>query len=120
MTIARLISADTRSGILVAIGTALLLAPIALGLSIAAMVAGVAIGVVTVGLGLAGTATGGRGTIPVSAHMAYDQGLAAGLLLSGLAFGVAGEAGAAAIFAGIGLLQLVTAGITRYSATPAA
>lgn len=119
MTFARLISSDTRAGILVAVGTALLLAPIALGLSVAAIAAGVMIGVVTVGLGLAGTATSGRGTIPVSAHMVYDQGLAAGLLLSGGAFLLAGEPPAAVVFGVAGLILLVVGGITRYTATPA-
>ena len=119
MTFSRLISSDTRAGILVAIGTALLLAPIAIGLSTAAIAAGVTIGVVTVGLGLAGTATSGRGTIPVSAHAAYDQGLAAGLLLSAGAFLLAGEPAAAALFAGIGLVQTIVGGITRYTVTPA-
>ena len=119
MTFSRLISSDTRAGILVTIGTALLLAPIAIGLSPAAIAAGVAIGVVTVGLGLAGTATSGRGTLPVSAHAAYDQGLAAGLLLSGGAFVLAGEPAAALLFAGIGLVQLIVGGITRYTVTPA-
>ena len=119
MTFSRLISSDTRAGILVAIGTALLLAPIAIGLSAAAIAAGVAIGVVTVGLGLAGTATSGRGTLPISAHAAYDQGLAVGLLLSGGVFLLAGEPAAAVLFAGVGLVQMVIGGITRYTATPA-
>jgi hypothetical protein len=119
MTFARLISSDTRAGILVAVGTALLLVPIALGLSVAAIAAGVMIGVVTVGLGLAGTATSGRGTIPITTHMVYDQGLAAGLLLSGGIFLLASEPVAAVVFGVAGLIQLVVGGITRYTATPA-
>jgi len=119
MTFARLISSDTRAGILVTIGTTLLLAPIALGLSVAAIAAGVMIGVLTVGLGLAGTATSGRGTIPITAHMVYDQGLAAGLLLSGGVFLLASEPVAALVFGTAGLIQLVVGGITRYTATPA-
>jgi len=118
MTFARLISSDTRAGILVAVGTTLLLVPIAIGLSVAAMAAGVMIGVLTVGLGLAGTATSGRGTIPVTAHMVYDQGLAAGLLLSGGVFLLAGEPVATAVFGVAGLAQLIVGGITRYSVTP--
>ncbi len=102
------------------IGTALLLVPVAIGLSAAAIAAGVAIGVLTVGLGLAGTAYTGRGTIPVTAHAAYDQGLAAGLLLSGAIFLVAAEPVAALLFAGLGFVQMLIGGITRYTATPAA
>ena len=119
MTFSRLISSDTRAGLLVTVGTALLLAPIALGLSVAAIAAGVMIGVLTVGLGLAGTATSGRGTIPVTAHMVYDQGLAAGLLLSGGVFLLAGEPSAAAVFGVAGIVQLIVGGITRYTVTPA-
>ena len=119
MTFSRRISSDTRAGLLVAVGTALLLLPIAIGLSVAAIAAGVMIGVLTVGLGLAGTAPSGRGTIPVSAHMVYDQGLAVGLLLSGGVFLLAGEGTAALVFAATGLIQLLIGGITRYTATPA-
>ena len=120
MSISRLISSDTRAGMLVTIGTTLLLAPVAIGLSAAAVAAGVGIGVLTVGLGLAGTAYSGRGTIPVAAHAAYDQGLAAGLVLSGAIFLVVGEPVAALLFAGLGFVQMVIGGITRYTATPAA
>ncbi len=102
------------------IGTALLLVPVAIGLSAAAIAAGVAIGVLTVGLGLAGTAYTGRGTIPVTAHAAYDQGLAAGLLLSGAIFLAAAEPVAALLFAGLGFVQVFIGGVTRYTATPAA
>jgi hypothetical protein len=77
------------------------------------------IGVVIIGLGLAGTASSGRGTIPVTAHMVYDQGLAAGLLLSAGVFLLAGEPVATAVFGVAGLAQLVVGGITRYTATPA-
>jgi len=120
MTLGRLISIDTRAGILVMVGTLLLTAPFALGLSAAAIAAGVAIGVVTTGLGLAGTAFNGRGTVPVAAHQAYDQGLAIGLLLSSGVFALAGEPAAAALFAAIGMFQAIIGGLTRYTATPAA
>src|SRR5918998_6233907 len=106
MTVARLISIDTRSGLLVGLGAAILFAPLALGLSAAAMVVGISIGALAIGLGLAGTASSGRGTIPVSAHMAYDAGLAFGLLLTAAAFVVTGDGAAAGLFAAAGALQL--------------
>ena len=117
MTVARLISIDTRSGLLVGLGAAILFAPIALGLSAAAMVVGITIGALAIGLGIAGTAPSGRGTIPVNAHMAYDAGLAFGLLLTAAAFAVIGEMGAAGLFAGAGVLQFALSATTRY--TPA-
>src|SRR5918997_352031 len=114
MTVARLISIDTRSGLLVGLGAAILFAPIALGLSAAAMVVGITIGALAIGLGLAGTAPSGRGTIPVSAHMAYDAGLAFGLLLAAAAFALTGEPAAGGLFAGAGVLQLTLSATTRY------
>lgn len=119
MTLSRLISPDTRSGLLIALGATLILAPTAMGLSSAAMVTGVAVGAIAVGLGLAGTASGGRGTIPVGAQMAYDQGLAFGLAISGLAFGAIGEPLALALFTGAGLVHLLVSALTRYSTRPA-
>ena len=115
MTVSRLISSDTRSALIIALGAVLIGAPIVLELSLAAMVAGIAIGVCVVGLGLAGTASGGRGTIPVSTQAAYDQGLALGLLLSALAFAVAGDTGAVLLFGISGLVQLSITATTRYS-----
>jgi hypothetical protein len=120
VTRSRHISRDARSGILVGIGAMLVLAPVALGLSLAALVAGVIIGAVTIGLGLAGTGNGGRGTIPVSAQVAYDQGIGVGLLVSGAMFLAVGEPLALALFAGAGAVALITAAVTRYSAPSAA
>jgi CHASE2 domain-containing sensor protein len=69
VTRSRHISRDTRSGILVGIGATLVLAPLAVGLSLGALVAGVIIGAVTIGLGIAGTGGSGRGTLPGSASV---------------------------------------------------
>jgi hypothetical protein len=116
MTFLRLISLPTRSSVMIWAGSALIFAPLALGLSAAALVTGFLVGAVMLGLGIAGTATGERATIPVSAHAIYDRGLGAGLLLGAIAFGVASQPGAAAIFAGTGLFTLAISSITRYSA----
>jgi len=120
VTRSRHISRDARSGILVGIGATLVLAPVAVGLSLAALVAGVVIGAVTIGLGLAGTGNGGRGTIPISAQVAYDQGLGIGLIVAGAMFLAVGEPLALALFAGAGAVQLLTAAATRYTAPLAA
>jgi hypothetical protein len=120
VTRSRHISRDTRSGILVGIGATLVLAPLAVGLSLAALVAGVIIGAVTIGLGIAGTGGSGRGTLPVSAQVAYDQGLGVGLIVAGAMFLAVGEPLALALFAGAGAVQLLTAAVTRYSAPAAA
>jgi hypothetical protein len=119
MTIARLISPASRSGLLMAAGTALIGVPFAVGLDAAAIVTGLTIGVIVVALALAGTATGGRGTLPVSAQAAYDRGIALGLLVVAVIFGISGDLGAALLFATAGLAALIVTSITRYSASAA-
>jgi hypothetical protein len=119
MTIARLISPALRSGLLMAAGTALIGVPFAIGLDAAAIVTGLTIGVVVVALALAGTATDGRGTLPVSAQAVFDRGIAFGLLIVGVVFGLAGDLGAAVLFATAGLAALIVTSITRYSASTA-
>jgi hypothetical protein len=74
---------------------------------------GTAVGV-RVSLGLAGTATQGRGTLPLSAQAIYDRGLAVGLFLS--AFALTGDAAAGAIFAAAGAATLAITAVTKYSA----
>jgi hypothetical protein len=117
MTRSTRISADTRSGLLMALGTALLLAPFAVGAGNAALVSGVVIGALAISLGIAGTASNGRGTIPVAAQSAYDFGLALGLLVSAAALGVAGDQIALIVFGAAGLVALVIGSLTRYTAT---
>ena len=102
-----------------AAGTALIGVPFVLGLGAAAIVTGVTIGVIIVALALAGTAPSGRGTLPVSAQAAYDRGLGLGLLLVGIMFAVAGDTGAAILFAVAGVSALVVTSITSYSASTA-
>ena len=120
MTIARIISPALRSGLLMAAGTALIGVPFAVGLGAAAIVTGLTVGVFVVALALAGTATEGRGTLPISAQAVYDRGIAFGLLIVAVVFGIAGELGAALLFATAGVAAVIVTSITRYSASPAA
>jgi hypothetical protein len=115
MTLARLISPTLRSALMLAAGTALLLVPSLLELSTAAVVTGVGIGALAMALGIAGTGTDGPGTLPISAHAAYDRGLAFGLLLAAVLFGLAGERAALAFFGASGIAALLVATTTRYS-----
>jgi hypothetical protein len=119
VTIARLISPATRSGLLTLAGSALIVAPLALGLGTAALLTGMAVGIVAVALGVAGTDGSGRGVLPLSAQAGYDRGLGLGLIAAGIAFGLAGESGALALFVAAGLVALVVTSITRYSASQA-
>ena len=102
-----------------AAGTALISVPFMIGLDAAAIVTGVTIGVMIVALALAGTATGGRGTLPVAAQAVYDRGIAFGLLIVGVVFAMAGDLGAALLFATAGVAALIVTSITRYSASTA-
>jgi hypothetical protein len=119
MTIARLISPSLRSGLLMLGGTALIALPAAFGLSAAAIVTGLVLGVVIVALALAGTASDGRGTLPVSAQAVYDRGIAVGLLAVGVVFALSGDTAAGLLFAVAGIGGLVVTSITRYSASAA-
>jgi|SRR5215211_1154352 len=116
MTVARLISTSLRSGLLISAGSALMMLPFAAGLQPAAMVTGVVVGAITVALGLAGTDSQGRGTLPVSAQATLDRGLALGLLAVGILFGAGGDQASLVVFGGAGLGALLVTLTTRYTA----
>jgi hypothetical protein len=119
MTVSRLISPALRSGLMIGVGTALMVGPAALELSVAAILTGFAVGILATSLGIAGTGTDGRGTISVSAQAVYDRGLALGLLGAAVAFGFAGDRLALALFGALGLMTLLVALTTRYTVRPA-
>jgi hypothetical protein len=119
MTVVRLISPAARAGLLIAAGIGLIVAPALLGSGSAALIAGVVFGALAIELGLAGTASEGRGTLPISAHAVYDRALALGLFVAAAIFGLTSEPDAAPVFAAAGALTLVVTSITRYSARPA-
>ena len=100
-------------------GSVLLLAPTALELGFAPIITGMIVGAIAAGLGIAGTATQGRGTIPLTAHAVYDRALAIGLLLVAVLFGAIDENVAAALFGGAGIAALAMTLVTRYTAEPA-
>ena len=105
-----------RAGLLVVAGSALIGVPFVLGLDAAPLVAGVLVGAITIGLGLAGTEPGARGSLPLSTQASYDRGLALGLLVSAALFALWGELEATILFAVAGLAALITTSVTRYSA----
>jgi hypothetical protein len=119
MTVLRLIPPALRSGLLMLAGAGLIVAPFVLGFDAAALVTAVGLGGIMVALAVAGTDSSGRGTLPVSAQAVYDRGIALGLLLTALLFGVARETEAALVFAIAGAGALLVTMITRYSTRPA-
>ena len=118
MSDSRLLSPSLRSGLMVALGTLLVIGPVVIGLSTAAASTGLLVGAATVALGLAGTEDAGRGTIPVSSQAVFDAGLALGLLLTAVAFALADSFGDAGFFALMGLTAGVLTARTRYTLRP--
>ena len=108
MTVLRLINPAFRAGLLIAGASALIVGPLFVGAGPAAIVTGM----------ILGTEFGGRGTLPLGAQAIYDRGLALGLLVAALIFGLAGETEAVAVFAAVGAGALAVSSITRYSARP--
>jgi hypothetical protein len=119
VTISRLISFPLHGALEIALGALIMAAPFALGLSVSATITAVVLGALIFGLGASATDTGERGTLPVSAHADYDAGMALGLAVVGLVFGIAGYWPALAFFALAAIAQLGLASITRYSPSPA-
>jgi hypothetical protein len=116
MSRSSVMSHGLRAGLLVAAGSALIGVPFILGLEAAPLVTGVLVGALTVALGVAGTEPGTRGSLPLSSQAVYDRGLALGLIVSAVLFGLFGELEATALFAVAGIAALITTSVTRYSA----
>ena len=99
--------------------TALIAVPFTIGLSLNATITAAVVGIVLFGLAVSATATEGRGTLPISAHAAYDAGVALVLIGAAIVFGLAGEVPALVFLLIAGIAQLVLNGFTRYSPTRA-
>ena len=110
----RLIPLPIHSALEIVLGTAIIAAPLVLGLGTAALVTGFAVGVLVIGLAVGATGSG-RGAIPVSAHAAYDGGIGVGLIAAGVVLGVAGDLGALAVLGTAGVFLLLLNATTRYS-----
>jgi hypothetical protein len=112
----RLISHALRAALLVVAGSALIFGPFLMGLDAAPLVTGVIVGSLAVALGLAGTEPGSRGSLPLSAQLVYDRGLALGLIVSAGLFALFGQFEAMGLFATAGVAAAVMTSVTRYSA----
>ena len=89
-------------------------APFVFGFGAAGLVTAVIIGAVVVGLALASSGRG-RGSISISAHAAYDTGIAVGLIGSAILLGIAGDTAAMSILFAAGVLQVALSASTRYT-----
>lgn len=115
MTALRLISLPTHAALEMALGLIVMAAPFLLGLTPAGLVVSVVLGALIFGLALTAVPVDGRPTA-VSAHFAYDRGIAIGLLGGALILAIAGDAGAAVFLAAAALGQAALNIITRYTA----
>jgi len=107
-----------RAGLMVAVGASLIFMPLPLGLSPTAAVTGVVVGTLAIALGLAGTASGERGTLPLSTQAVYERGLSLGLLVAAVVFGLNGQDPALAFFGAAGTAVLTVALGSGYRARP--
>jgi hypothetical protein len=93
------------------IGMLALVAPFALGFALAGAVLSILIGVCAVGLALDAAQQPAR----VSAHQAFDYGIAFAAVLVAVPLALAGDAAAALFLGALGLAQLALDASTRYS-----
>jgi hypothetical protein len=96
------------------LGLAIMAAPFALALGPGATILGVVLGALVVGMALSLAVD--DGSLPLSAHYAFDYGLVFGLLGSAVVVGIAGDRAGTAFLAAAGISQLALNVTTRYSA----
>ena len=99
----------------IVVASALIAIPFAIGLSVDATITAVVLGAVLFTLALTATDNEGRGTLPISAHAAYDAAIALVLIGAAVAFGVAGQSAALVFLLAAGTVQLVLNALTRYT-----
>ena len=111
MTVIRPISLPLHGAVELLIGVLALIAPFALGFELAGAVISVLFGVCVVGLAL----DAAQQPAQVSAHQAFDYGIAFAAVLVAVPLALAGDAAAALFLGGIGIAQLALDATTRYS-----
>ena len=115
LTHAQAFASDLHSAIELMIGAVLIVVPFAIGLPTAAVAFSIPVGALILGLALTASEPGARGSVPLSAHAAYDRGFGVGLVAAGIAFGLVDGLGSFAFFLIAGALELLLALTTRYT-----
>lgn len=105
------ISLPTHGALELPIGILALVAPFALGFGLAGAVVSVLIGVCIVGLAL----DAAQQPAQVSAHQAFDYGIAFAAVLVAIPLALVGDTAAALFLAAVGITQLTLDAGTRYS-----
>jgi len=106
------ISLPTHGALELPIGVLALVAPFALSFGLAGAVVSVLIGVCTVGLAL----DAAQHPAQVSAHQAFDYGIAFAAVVAAVPLALAGQAAAALFLGAVGVALLALDAATRYSA----
>ena len=106
----RCISLPTHGTIELLAGLTLMATPFAIGFGAIGTVAAVALGVLLVGLALSGA-----DSLPLAAHIAFDQALGAAFVAVALGLALAGDRAAGTVFLAAAVLQLLLTAATRYT-----
>lgn len=93
------------------LGVVALLAPFALGFTLAGAILAVIVGVCAVGLALDAAEQPAR----VSTHRAFDYAIACAALIAAIPLALIGDAAAALFLSGVGLAETALHAVTRYS-----
>jgi hypothetical protein len=110
------ISIHLHGAIELLVGAALVVLPFLFGFEPAAIAFSAALGALIIGLALsASSEPGGRGSIPLAAHAAYDWGLGVGLIAAGFTFGLLQGHRPMLFFMGAGAAELLLLARTRYA-----
>lgn len=112
MTALRPLSLPLHGAFELPLGVLALVAPFALGFQPAGAVVSILIGVCIVGLAL----DAAQQPVQVSAHQAFDYGIAFAAVLVAVPLALVGDTAAALFLGAVGIAQLALDGGTRYSA----
>jgi hypothetical protein len=116
VTVSRAIPLSVHGALEVLAAPLLLVAPFALGFSIAAGIVSIALGVVLLGLALSLYGEGERGSLPLGAHIGLDYVLAMTTIVAGIGVGLAtGDETATVFMAGFGTAHMALTASTRFS-----
>lgn len=110
---------EIHAALELALAAALILVPYAVGLAPGSIMVGLAVGGILTGVAISGSDPHGRGGLPVSAHAAYDWGMATGLVCCGIVLGLASGPSALIFFLAAGLAEFTLAAATSYRPTRA-
>jgi hypothetical protein len=109
------ISIHMHGAIELLVGAALVALPLVLGFEPAVIAFSAALGALVIGLALTASEPGGRASIPLAAHAAYDWGFGVGLIAAALAFGLLDGSQPMVFFLVAGAVELLLLAATRYT-----